>query len=504
MIRCLLHAKAKCYERAIIGAFGQQGRGMDTCMQLLYSTMAMCRKLIKDSGGKHSLFDEYYHKAIEKILNDPAWQGEAEQILKDSYHDLMEVLNNDEIGEQLEEFMTSPRGLQLPLATRWQSTIPMLRIYIKLHVVFYFMAVEVTQAEKSHKHLHKVAADTIRLIKIRTGGAPPSPDNVSPLIVQLKFIHGFAESGFSNFFTMSCREDPRVGLPGYISGKFVERNYLMKEWILRLKSEDGIKNDPAFESYLKAKEKVPVEGEIESGNRESFDKMEKVFLDEFDSAYDVHVDSVWREQKILVYILAGNCELARAFARWLHHSEESEGAADEDGNVSQYQFEDRDIDVSGHQMDGSTMKVNIRKCMEYLTARARANEILEDPLIKECKRGRLMLASSSHAVDLFNKNTWDGFDYSPMVDMINTKIDIHPAQNQGVESYVYSTKCIRNKRTLERTEHPRLYCSTPPLFVPTTSTPFKSRQSVLEKKEKQQQWKNSQSCGSSSNQTRSR
>ena len=56
-----------------------------------------------------------------------------------------------------------------------------------------------------------------------------------------------------------------------------------------------------------------IEGEagVESGNRESFDKMEEVFLDEFDSAYDVNVDSVWREQKILVYILAGNCDSRR-------------------------------------------------------------------------------------------------------------------------------------------------------------------------------------------------
>jgi hypothetical protein len=109
----------------------------------------------------------------------------------------------------------------------------MLEVYLMLHVIFYFIAVQITQAQKSSKHLHKIAADVIRLVKIRTGGAEPSPDNVLPLIVQLKFLQGFVKSGFGNFFTMSCREDPRVGLPGYISGKFVERCYLMKEWILQ-------------------------------------------------------------------------------------------------------------------------------------------------------------------------------------------------------------------------------------------------------------------------------
>jgi hypothetical protein len=113
-----------------------------------------------------------------------------------------------------------------------------------------------------------------------------------------------------------------------------------------------------------------------------------------------------------------------AFARWLHHTEEPDGVKDEEGNDSQCEFEDRDIDLFGHQTDISAMKVDIRKCMEYLTNKARAIGILEDPLVKECKRECIMLASLSYAVDLFDKSTWDGFDYSPMVDLINSKIDI--------------------------------------------------------------------------------
>jgi hypothetical protein len=128
--------------------------------------------------------------------------------------------------------------------------------------------------------------------------------------------------------------------------------------------------------------------------------MEKVFVEEFDASFNKHIESVWRDPKILVYILAGDRELARAFAQWLHHTEEHDGAADEDGNVLQYEFEDRDIDLFGHQVDGSAMKVNIRKCMEYLTNKAQAIDILEDPLVKECKKERLMLASSSHSIDL--------------------------------------------------------------------------------------------------------
>jgi hypothetical protein len=60
-----------------------------------------------------------------------------------------------------------------------------------------------------------------------------------------------------------------------------------------LKSENGIKDDPTFESYLLAKEKIPVDGDIESANCEAFDKMEKVFVEEFDSSFNKHIDSVY-------------------------------------------------------------------------------------------------------------------------------------------------------------------------------------------------------------------
>jgi hypothetical protein len=79
-----------------------------------------------------------------------------------------------------------------------------------------------------------------------------------------------------------------------------------------------------------------------------------------------------------------------AFSRWLHHTEEPDGVEDEEGNDSQCEFEDRDIDLFGHQTDISAMKVNIRKCMEYLTNKAQAIGILEDPFVKECKREHIM------------------------------------------------------------------------------------------------------------------
>jgi hypothetical protein len=72
-------------------------------------------------------------------------------------------LNSDEFGEQLDEFLASPCGLLLALATRWQRSInPMLEVYLMLHVIFYFIAVQITQAQKNGKRGSKFQRNSFR------------------------------------------------------------------------------------------------------------------------------------------------------------------------------------------------------------------------------------------------------------------------------------------------------------------------------------------------------
>jgi hypothetical protein len=114
-IHCILHAYNKGVERAVVASMGPQGHGMNTCIQLLYTSMKMCIELIKNAGGKHTLFDEFYHAAVRKLWEDPEWQSEAENSLKQSFDEWWKIMNDDETSELMEELLNAPRNLQLPL-----------------------------------------------------------------------------------------------------------------------------------------------------------------------------------------------------------------------------------------------------------------------------------------------------------------------------------------------------------------------------------------------------
>ena len=45
-IRCLLHALNKCFKRAVEASMGKQGLGTNSCIQLLYASITMFRKII--------------------------------------------------------------------------------------------------------------------------------------------------------------------------------------------------------------------------------------------------------------------------------------------------------------------------------------------------------------------------------------------------------------------------------------------------------------------------
>ena len=58
----------------------------------------------------------------------------------------------------------------------------------------------------------------------------------------------------------------------------------------------------------------------------------------------------------------------------------------EDGqNMDDYCFPKRRLFLNNHVSDNSTIEVNSRECMEYLTAEADPSKMLEDPIIKSNK-----------------------------------------------------------------------------------------------------------------------
>ena len=287
-----------------------------------------------------------------------------------------------------------------------------------------------------------------------TTSAPPpdesnalKPGESSQLMTQLLFIDGFANCVYGNFFTLACRPDERFGTDSqsHISGMCVERCHIMKTQVMALMEEDGLKNAGTFEQYLKALEGIPYLGKVERGGREYFAKMEKVFLEEFMASFRDHVESVWRSNEILPYILGGSPVLAKEFAKYLHYYYENSGAMDDDGdgNVAPYAWSTEIVELEGHDITGDTIKVEIAACMGYLFENADPYEILNDPLIEPYKDQLWQLAASNNIIDLFDTSTWgENEDFTPLRGMVHEEILIHCAHNQGVESMIYAAGTV--------------------------------------------------------------
>jgi len=264
------------------------------------------------------------------------------------------------------------------------------------------------------------------------------PGQSSTLMTELTFLHGFAHM-YSNFFTLTCRPDKRFGSNSYaqIAGDCVVRCYLMRKAVLDMMKEGGLENIPAFDMYRKALEGIPyMNGDVTKGGREFFAKMEKVFFEEFLASYKDHVEH-WRSDMLLPYILAGNKELAKEFITWLVYYAEHGDDAEE------YTWPDETVELAGHDTTGKTTKVNIAECMGYLTANAKPREILEDVLITSQKGQLLMYGASDDHVDLFDESTWSSPDeFKGLQTLVHTMVLIHPAHNQGVESYIHAVGTI--------------------------------------------------------------
>ena len=76
------------------------------------------------------------------------------------------------------------------------------------------------------------------------------------------------------------------------------------------------------------------------------------------------------------------------------------------------------------------MKINTQKCMEYLTKDADANDMLRDPLVV-CQWDLWMnMVFAEDVVDLFDNDSWEGVDYTPLVDLVHQRIATHPLHQQ--------------------------------------------------------------------------
>ena len=497
-INCLMHALNKCLEAAGQDTFGQQGMNKRTPYQLLY-VFNQLWKAIKEEGGNKldgkKYLDEIYSIVVDKLLNDESWQNEAKKNFKQAFGtfkdtlDKLEDLDDDAGIDDLVHFITeTPSNIQDPVFSRWKTVMACTRVVLQYWSQIYFVAVAVKQhqiAQKKHtSYLCTLSSTLLSLMKEKGTSDPEAyyKESDEDLIVDtfdedlylveehatqptlqrndtpvfyamLLFFRGFGDAYFDDCFNFTMKDDPILGEGSYgqISRFCVERCYIMHKILHDMETglETGTWMERAeFKEYRAALQGV--------NNPDEFKKMTTIFFQRFRHMFDKHVASCWRSDTILHYIIGGNPTLAKEFARWLvdydvmvnTDGEEDDGDDEDDDEIDvapPYQFTDKTINMGPFHYRTKAKKqvrINVRECMEYLTADADRSVIMSTPFVKTHWNLIQKMGMCEDVVDLFDKDSWghntNGVpnDFSTLRDAIWNEIAIHSTHQQRCENYV--------------------------------------------------------------------
>ena len=125
LTNCALHGMQKALENAAEQTMGKQGLGTRVPTQMLF-TFSSLMKGLHDIGGIKTV-DDLWSKVTKKLKTDGRWQKYGGEKFSWALKEFLQKAENfdEEDPEQLklfEKFMNeSPRGVQAPVWTRWQS-----------------------------------------------------------------------------------------------------------------------------------------------------------------------------------------------------------------------------------------------------------------------------------------------------------------------------------------------------------------------------------------------
>ena len=217
-LRCLLHGHNKCLERALVAAMGVAGIGKNGCLQLLYNIINM-HQMIK-TELKIKGYDELVEDVLKEVQKREEWKKEAEDVLKNStkalwdfFDDPDHEITRDELNEA---GLGGVRNLQLPILTRWQTTLPAIAKVCINPILHYFMAVVGAEKARSsstnkNSYMETVCNEVIALFKLQAKSDDENIKSPSVLMTQLRFVNGFAKAVYNNMFTLTCRADEQFG-----------------------------------------------------------------------------------------------------------------------------------------------------------------------------------------------------------------------------------------------------------------------------------------------------
>lgn len=127
-----------------------------------------------------------------------------------------------------------------------------------------------------------------------------------------------------------------------------------------------------------------------------------------------------------------------------------------------YTFDDDDVELGDHDtLTRGPVQINVRECMEYITANADLNIIRNDPFVMKYWSYIKKLAMADEVVCLFDifddvftpgsidKSTWADEDYEPLLDGMWQDILPHAHHQQRCENYVQMTALISKQLAKE-------------------------------------------------------
>ena len=437
-INCTIHGLNKSAERPSKGTFGDVGVKQNSFNQLLYLSMRVLR-LVRGESDSIRLSEHITRMVIHKLATDLQWEQEAAKnslLALDKFTKDMTELDID----ALEEYSKFNKNILEANWCRWESSVRAARILEDKWHVIYFICVAITQSKDVKSYIKTLAVDTLALMKTKATGDPKG----EPLFLcECKFFLAFDKAYLNNAFQITKREDPLF--PGsYGARLWPERIFILKKILLNLRGDNDTDEEklsweaaPEFQEYRESIKNLPELGEVSNGGIEFFRHLPKVFFDECIGVFNRMIEDTWRNEKMMVYLIAGNPILARLFLKCLAHVD---GGGDMDG----YNFPSETIQLEYHDASNKTVEIDTRECLDYLLKGDRfdVQKICDDKFIQDHEDLLWQWAAADDLVNIFDKKTWGNVDYTQILDAIHAIIIPHLPQTQIVESYVQTLNIV--------------------------------------------------------------
>ncbi len=216
---------------------------------------------------------------------------------------------------------------------------------------------------------------------------------------------------------------------------------------LRELEKGGWKEIDAFKPFLKALKGVVKDPRVGQCGTKYFETIPKLFLARFRAFFNKHVIKSWVSDGMkLHFMIGGQPELAQPLAKWLvdykqvRDLDDRTEAEEDADNIFGYSFPNQDIKLDRiHTMspERGDITINIKECMEFLTANVDREQILNGRFVRENWQLIQDLAEAPTVVNIFDKDTWfkDGEEH-PLALQVWKKICPVTIHQQLTENYV--------------------------------------------------------------------